>query len=409
MKTTSSNSIKCEIDISKDDRTKASDDMIYEEHAETYIPPSYQDNKAVILSQEHIQNRLLCIVRFVQDSIKHPQPAIQIVRCDKNPNVCIAKYSDWFTPHFRRWDEMMLIDTTGFYVAEDIQCFLWAKKQLGPNFPILKVLLPRENQVLTNQDLEVLKCHSTFWNDIRKHALSDVIAKIKSKREKQSKKDFNKATKMVDILLEQYSKLLALRVDLFFKHPPSTVVNGIHSGNPIHKEHCLELLKSEINHFFNNIRRNSKLNNILAFFIKFEHGMGRGFHAHCLFFLDANEFQNDYFHAQQIGEYWVKITNGLGSFENCNQSKKRYKYPCLGTIHYTDAEKINNLKYFLIRYLCKSDQYFLYRPLVAYRRIQSTQISTLLKKRNQKGRPRKYESKQATKSRQSRSKGHEDK
>ncbi|QHI29962.1 hypothetical protein AhaeINNSZ174_11015 [Acinetobacter haemolyticus] len=58
--------------------------------------------------------------------------------------------------------------------------------------------------------------------------------------------------------------------------------------------------------------------------------------------------------------------------------------------------------------LCKSNQYFLYAPVMAYRRVQSTQINTLLKKSNQKGRPRKYESKQATKSRQSRSKGHED-
>lgn len=168
MKTKSSNSIECEIDSNGDDRTKASDYMICEEHAETYIPSSYQDNKAVILSKDHVQNRLLCVVRFVKDCIQHQQPAIQVVQCDKNPNVCIAKYSDWFTPHFMRWDEMMLIDTTGFSVAEDIQCFLWARKQLGSNFPILKVILPRDNQVLTNQDLEALECHSRFCNDIRK-------------------------------------------------------------------------------------------------------------------------------------------------------------------------------------------------------------------------------------------------
>jgi hypothetical protein len=95
-----------------------------------------------------------------------------------------------------------------------------------------------------------------------------------------------------------------------------------------------------------------------------EYGVGRGLHCHVVLFLDGSKRnQNSHVHfAEKMGKYWVDvITKGRGNYWNVNASADHYDelgQGAIGPINCKDAEKIENLKKFVVRYLCKMDQYF---------------------------------------------------
>ena len=63
-----------------------------------------------------------------------------------------------------------------------------------------------------------------------------------------------------------------------------------------------------------------------------------------------------------MGKYWVdRITNGRGNYWNVNASADHYEKLgslAIGVISWNDTDKIENLKKYVVGYLCKMDQYF---------------------------------------------------
>lgn len=47
---------------------------------------------------------------------------------------------------------------------------------------------------------------------------------------------------------------------------------------------------------------------------------------------NGHRVQEDIPYARMIGEYWTKITGGIGTYFNCNKSKFRYKHRGIGKI-----------------------------------------------------------------------------
>lgn len=197
------------------------------------------------------------------------------------------------------------------------------------------------------------------------------------KRELSSReqKRVNSATKYVDALLEENSKLLLVRDDLYIKEP--------------FKDSCsAEDVSKLFDKMLNNRRSKPTIfEDNVGYISKLEYTQDRGAHLHTIFLFNGNNVQKDAHKAKQIGEYWCnEITQGKGSYNNCNLSNYK-KNHAIGMIDYTDIDKIELLKNNVIPYLAKDEQDVkdaASTDVVAFRR------GLMPKKRDVKmGRPRK--------------------
>lgn len=159
----------------------------------------------------------------------------------------------------------------------------------------------------------------------------------------------------IDSIFNAYSKVLAIRVDLYY--------NLNHPANAYLTE---DIAKSHINTYLNNFRSFQNLGELVAgHLIRLERADQRGFHFHCLFLLDGQRVNNGFYYAQILGNYWIRTLssavgrNGfilsegemLGSFNICDPND--YVNSGIGMIDYYDAEKIQCLKERVASYLLK--------------------------------------------------------
>ena len=149
--------------------------------------------------------------------------------------------------------------------------------------------------------------------------------------------------KYIDALIENNSKLCAIRVDLKYKQEFS-------------KDVSLDVINKDLKRMLDNRRNNKTIfGNNIGYIIKKEVSNNGNLHLHALFFEDGNKVQKATYKADQIGKYWSEdITKGKGCYENCNKNK--YVNNGIGMIDYSDEEKINNLKNHAVSYLYKPDQ-----------------------------------------------------
>ncbi|MEN6079620.1 YagK/YfjJ domain-containing protein [Chromobacterium piscinae] len=80
-----------------------------------------------------------------------------------------------------------------------------------------------------------------------------------------------------------------------------------------------------------------------------------GYHYHCLFVFDADKVQADAYYGDQIGEYWMAISQGKGCYNNCNRNKQQYYHLGVGRIHLDSEKELSNLCNAVIPYLAKDD------------------------------------------------------
>jgi hypothetical protein len=111
--------------------------------------------------------------------------------------------------------------------------------------------------------------------------------------------------------------------------------------------------------FFNNCRSNKLLRGIVDYIWKLEEGDKSGLHLHMLIFYTADSCHDVYI-AKQIGEYWVKVTEGKGQYWNSNANKafhEKYGHGVgTGEINWNDEAKREALRT-NIRYMTKADQF----------------------------------------------------
>jgi len=176
----------------------------------------------------------------------------------------------------------------------------------------------------------------------------------------------------IDALSEQYSKLNVIRLDLSYEKPYSS-------------ESTLEDVNKDLNHMFNNMRsKPSIFKDKVGYICKREYTKDKGIHIHTAFFYDGQKVKKDAFKAEQIGEYWKGLTNGKGTYHNCNRNN--YKDTGIGMLDHKDSEKRKILDEKVITYLCKDEQDIALVKENENNRAFSRGIVT--KKRGNVGRPR---------------------
>ena len=178
--------------------------------------------------------------------------------------------------------------------------------------------------------------------------------------------------KYIDALQEKYSKICVVRDDFGYKKDENNEVNV-----------TLEEANKDINRLLNNRRNNSIFDNMTGYIFKIEDGEDKGVHIHALFFFDGNKLQNGKFKGEQLGQCWKKITNGKGSYHNCNRNN--YKENATGILDYRDTEKRRNLDK-AMAYLAKDNQSI--DALKGNEKDRAIRRGTVPKEKSNKGRPR---------------------
>lgn len=204
------------------------------------------------------------------------------------------------------------------------------------------------------------------------HAIStdcDYKKAIQLRKDKSLNQN-KRAKRLIQKLLNKFSKLLVIRIDF-----------------AIHREFkiALELLKTYLRMFIKKLHApNNTVPPIVGFIWKLEYGIQKGYHYHFIFFMDGNTYKQDTFFAQQLGELWQSITLEKGTYYSCNHNKASYKKLAIGMLVHDDQEKIDAL-HGVVDYITKADQFIIEKTLTNQRTFG---YSTRKYEKSKAGRPR---------------------
>ncbi|ATG88309.1 YagK/YfjJ domain-containing protein [Methylomonas koyamae] len=195
--------------------------------------------------------------------------------------------------------------------------------------------------------LDLIMSMKTFIQQILDYTSHSEFKELICNVHRASKKNHDGMMRYIDSLFEHYSRLVVIRLDLYEDGP-------IMSQSDIQKKYWQA--KHDFRHLLNNARMYSLFDARVGYIWSLEYGPERGFHYHLVLFFDGSQVRDDVYLAREIGEYWLYITKSRGDYWNCNANKEKYGQLGIGTIHYSDLEKINCLKQ-AAAYLVKVDHY----------------------------------------------------
>ncbi len=207
---------------------------------------------------------------------------------------------------------------------------------------------------------------------------TSALAKYKARRTEAGRMAADYGSYM-DALFERYSRLVVLRVDFLYQKKFSDSIT-------------IAEVADDLAHFQENRRCNKILRFMVGFVTKIEYGIEKGLHVHVIMLFDGSR-RDGRKHVQlamQIGEYWKEVvTKGRGDYWNVNakiEDFKRLNRCGIGLFNASDTDLRENLKKYVVGYLCKSSQYVRFKDREKTRLIRR---GVLPKKRLVKlGRPR---------------------
>lgn len=332
-------------------------EIIINDQVKLAISPSYN-------------NGYYLIEKFIEDTIKSVGPAFEIEKDSKgkqNP-----KYKK-LTAYFNLINGFIdLFDKTKIY-SENVNLFFYSCEKLKIQYDYLP-----NNPDKFLHDLE--KTGASIFNDLIENIRT--VSKTKDFKKKVSSREYNcsrnyeSAKKYIDSLFIKFSRILVIRIDLGFKN------NSPENQNQI----GLVEAQRHFSNFLNSRRHKVIFSTQIGYIWKMEIGREKGYHFHLIFFYDGSKSQQDYYIADQIGKYWIELTEGLGVFYNCNASKQKYRNCGIGMVSHRDETMRDNL-FLALKYLFKKDQYLSEKFKVKTRVYGRGEMPR--KRTNLSGRPRK--------------------
>lgn len=153
---------------------------------------------------------------------------------------------------------------------------------------------------------------------------------------------FEEACKYLAGLFARNSKLLILRVDLYFL---SEYQEWADTG----------AAARSIGRFLRALREGRVVPDMLGWAARLENGFRRGIHVHLLVAMDGHKHREAASWSKAIGEAWLtKFSAGHGTYFNCYTRKDWYKFNGLGLVHVSDLAKLLGVREAL-RYMTKPD------------------------------------------------------
>ena len=158
-------------------------------------------------------------------------------------------------------------------------------------------------------------------------------------------------------LHQKHSRLLVVRLDLYYSKAAQ-----VHIGiNDVYQHLDLITQEKYTNH--------AVFEHLVGHIWRIEQATDRGYHLHMAYYFLGSKHQNDWYMAKQIGELWLKVTDNLGTYHNCNTPEEKEKYLKkgilgVGMIHRDNSIQVDNAIN-AIAYLArpdKKDQYLRIKP-----------------------------------------------
>lgn len=182
----------------------------------------------------------------------------------------------------------------------------------------------------------------TLVHNICAEGHSAAFKKICSDRQGNIQQNIKNYCTYVDEIVARYVELRVVRIDL--EYTPMAV-QGL----------TIDQARKDLNRFLNNRRHKKLFAGQMGFIWKLENSDGRGLHFHLISFHIGADLTQQQHLAQQIGEYWIKVTQQRGSYRDCSRSDYSFKRLGIGRLCKGVPEMRANI-FSVIKYLCKRDQ-----------------------------------------------------
>lgn len=187
-------------------------------------------------------------------------------------------------------------------------------------------------------------------------------AKLQTERD-LARQNFDSACAYIVSLFARCSRLLILRVDLYYWGEGKKWARTSEAASAFDK-------------FLDNLRRSRIILDVLGCLMRREEGPERGIHFHVLVALDGHKRRDAYGLTEEIGKDWVnRYSNGRGSFFNCYTRRHDYRFNGLGLVHMSDQRKLIGVRVAL-RYITKPDYQVKDRVRVRDRRAGKNGVGT---------------------------------
>lgn len=200
--------------------------------------------------------------------------------------------------------------------------------------------------------------HTKFKRAVRSH-------------ENTAQQNLRSVVKYIIALFKKHSRLLILRIDLYF------LKKYYESITP-------QLNRVYLDKFLRALSENRIVPDVVGYISTTEFGYIRGFHQHVFIALNSNEHQRDIFLTEEIGKYWTNCTDQKGNYNNCAKRKDEYKYCGIGMVHVSETDKLKGIR-LAIAYMVKGDYYV--KTLLEKQR--TLRKGLMPKMKNKMGAPRK--------------------
>jgi len=263
------------------------------------------------------------------------------------------------------------------YDVPEINAFVEAVKKHVPQHQLTYLQEPvfwkmDQSTPITSLRVGLVKADfvNNIVNQVWKLTQTPAYKQTLQNRLERSNNQFQKGMKLINELFDLRCKLLIIREDFALKAETNLSLTD---------------LKKLMSKFLKKILVNmGELQGIEGYIWKLEYGVQKGYHYHCIFFMDGSKHSKDSYYAQKLGELWKKVTDDQGIFHNCNASKFKYRNLAIGCISHDDEVARKNLE-IVMSYLSKTDQFLMEKTLKKYRVFGT---STRQIEKSQSGRPR---------------------
>lgn len=153
--------------------------------------------------------------------------------------------------------------------------------------------------------------------------------------QKQELRNRGNLLNYVEQLLNHYSRLLFVRVDLAYRKDSQHLISIADVDR--HKKQLLKYLSNGDTCFAN----------LQGYAWALEQGADKGYHIHLLLMYDGSKRQKDYYLADEVGKLWHQMTGGVGYHFNCNTPEHKRQFIergklGVGMIHRKNPDEVDN-------------------------------------------------------------------
>lgn len=215
---------------------------------------------------------------------------------------------------------------------------------------------------------------------VRTYAKSSPFHELVARQERAARKNAESTKAFLHNHFRHTARILAVRTDFGYRNDPFDVgYNWVPPPDVQVKEHLSQQIRF--------IQRD--VDAVLGYIWKIEHGAAKGHHCHFLVLFDGHKVREGITWGNILGDNWLEVTKGIGTYWNCNTDMESYARRGLlgiGLIDYDDLDGRRNLMRTAM-YLAKVDYYARFvSPEIA----RTFGKSVLKGEPSRRGRPRKY-------------------